>query len=96
MELPNGKLGFFHPDNFTFGEPVYLSKIVSTAMQVPGVLRVDMDDTKRNRFQRWGQPSHGELKECRINMGRLEIARLDNDLNRPENGRIEFYMEGGL
>jgi hypothetical protein len=29
-------------------------------------------------------------------MGRLEIARLDNDPSQPENGRIEFFMEGGL
>jgi hypothetical protein len=29
-------------------------------------------------------------------MGRLEIARCDTDPSRPENGRLEFSMEGGL
>jgi hypothetical protein len=31
-----------------------------------------------------------------IPIGRMEIARLDNDPNAPENGIIEFIMEGGL
>ena len=26
-DLPDGRTGFFHPDNFTFGQPVYLSKV---------------------------------------------------------------------
>jgi predicted phage baseplate assembly protein len=97
-DLPDGRRGFFHPDNFTFGQPVYLSKVLATAMQVPGVQWVDADDTfpKPNRFKRWGQASRGELADGRITFGRLEIARLDNDPNRPENGKIEFLMQGGL
>ena len=31
-----------------------------------------------------------------IAFGRLEIARLDNDPSRPENGKLDFFMEGGL
>ena len=96
--LPDGRLGFFHPDNFTFGQPVYLSQMIAAAMQVPGVLWVDAEDTpaKPNRFRRWGQNSHGEYQDAKITFGRLEIARLDNDRNAPENGRIDFLMEGGL
>ena len=30
----DGTLGFFHPDRFTFGEPVYLSAIVAAAQGV--------------------------------------------------------------
>jgi len=29
-------------------------------------------------------------------MATLEIARLDNDPSLPENGKIDFLMEGGL
>ncbi len=96
--LPDGRLGFFHPDNFTFGQAVYLSRMVATAMAVPGVLWIDTDDTlpKPNRFRRWAQASRGELAAGRIAMGRLEIARLDNDPNRPENGMLEFFTRGGL
>jgi len=98
VDLPSGQRGFFHPDNFTFGQPVFLSQIVAAAMATPGVYWVDADDTppKPNRFQRWGQPARGEVAAGRISMGRLEIARLDNDLNRAENGRIDFLMQGGL
>ncbi|HEY3057557.1 MAG TPA: putative baseplate assembly protein [Chloroflexota bacterium] len=98
VDLPSGQRGFFHPDNFTFGQPVFLSQIVAAAMATPGVYWVDADDTapKANRFQRWGQPARGEVAAGRIAMGRLEIARLDNDLNRAENGRIDFLMQGGL
>jgi predicted phage baseplate assembly protein len=98
VDLPSGQRGFFHPDNFTFHQPVYLSQIVAAAMAIPGVFWVDADDTppKPNRFQRWGQPPRGEVAAGRISMGRLEIARLDNDLNHAENGRIDFLMQGGL
>ncbi len=89
MDMPSR--GFFHPDNFTFGKPVYLSKVVAEAMKVPGVLWVDVTD-----FRRWGQLQGNELKSGEISFGRLEIARLDNDRNEQENGRIEFLMKGGL
>lgn len=97
-DLPDGRRGFFHPDNFTFGQPVYLSRVLAAVMSVHGVRWVDADDAppKLNRFQRWGQPSRGESADGRILMDRLEIARLDNDPNRPENGKIEFHMQGGL
>ena len=101
-DLPEGTRGFFHQDNFTFGQPVYLSQVVAAIMQVPGVLWVDTSETDPdftkppNRFQRWKQPSRGELSEGQIKMERLEIVRLDNDPDAIENGKIEFYMEGGL
>ena len=31
-----------------------------------------------------------------IAMAPLEIARLDNDPSRPENGKIQFILKGGL
>ncbi len=97
-DLPDGRRGFFHPDNFTFGQPVYLSQIVALAMQVPGVQWVDAEDApgKPNRFRRWGQPPQGEFDKGEIAMARLEIARLDNDPSLPENGKLDFFMEGGL
>lgn len=88
--LPDGRLGFFHPDRFSFGQPVYLSQMVSAAMQVPGVLRVEIQ-----RFQRWGRPDQSEREQGLILIGPLEIARLDNDRLAPENGRMEFILVGG-
>jgi len=98
---PNGERGFFHPDNFTFGQPVYLSKLVAAAMAVPGVRWVNFDPDSalgadRVRFHRWREEPAGELDAGVIEIGRLEIARLDNDPSQPENGMLELYMEGGL
>jgi hypothetical protein len=96
--LSEGTLGFFHSDNFTFGQSVYLSQVVARAMQVPGVKWIDTNDVPPapNHFKRWGQSAHGETAAGKITMARLEIARLDNDPNEPENGKIDFFMEGGL
>jgi predicted phage baseplate assembly protein len=88
-ELPDGGRGFFHPDRFTFGQPVYLSQVVAAAMAVPGVDYVIVD-----RFRRWGQPDRGELDAGEITFDRLEIARLDSDPSRPENGQITFDLRG--
>lgn len=90
-ELAGGQLGFFHPDNLTFAEPVYLSQVIAAVMEVPGVSSVEAE-----RFQRLGEPSQGELENGFIPMGRLEIARLDNDPSAPQNGQIDFIMQGGL
>ena len=86
--LPEGTVGFFHPDNLTFGQPILLSKIYELAMSVDGVssCRVEI-------FQRWGMLPNGELQKGMIEMQYFEIARLDNDLNFPENGKIEFVKE---
>jgi predicted phage baseplate assembly protein len=90
-DLRDGRRGFFHPDNFTFGQPVYLSHVVAAAMSVTGVSWVEA-----LRFQRWGEGTHDELADGQISFGRLEIARLDNDASRPESGHVEFDMRGGL
>ena len=93
--LADGRLGFFHPDNFTFNQDLYLSRVISQAMEVPGVKWVDASDNGTNLFRRLGQPSRGEIKSGVIEMGLMEILRLDNDPSNPENGRIRFSMVGG-
>ena len=89
--LPDGQLGFFSPDRFTFGQPVYLSQVVARAMQMAGVRSVNV-----TRFHRWGEPPENEMAMGQISFGALEIARLDNDPNAPENGRLTLTLEGGL
>lgn len=84
----NGELGFFHPDNFTFGQPVYLSRITSLAMNTEGVA-----ETEILKFGRYDSSSRYELEEGVVTPERLEIVRLDNDPNAPENGKIELILE---
>jgi hypothetical protein len=86
-DLPGGRRGFFHPDNFTFGQPVYLSKIIAAAMATPGV-----DWVQVTRFRRWGGAGDAALDEGELPMSRLEIARLNNDPSAPEQGRILFHV----
>jgi hypothetical protein len=88
--LLDGSRGFFHPDNFSFGQPVFISKIYKLAMDVDGV-----DSVNISRFQRWGKSDNGELAAGAIKIKSFEIIRLDNDPNFPENGIITFIMEGG-
>ena len=98
FELADGSRGYFHPDNYTFGQTVYLSRIVAAAMEVSGVrwVKGDSDANPPGRFQRWGKKANTEIEDGYLPIGRFEIARLDNDANAPENGRIEFHMEGGV
>jgi hypothetical protein len=91
--LPGGALGLFHPDRLTFGREIYFSAVLDAAMHVHGVEWIDTTHPAA-RFQRWGEPSRGELDAGVIELGPLEIARLDNSANEPENGRLAIELLG--
>ncbi|HTX40566.1 MAG TPA: baseplate J/gp47 family protein [Acidobacteriaceae bacterium] len=88
--LPNGSNALFNPDNFTFGQPVYLSPIIATVQQTDGVASVTVAT-----FQRQGQPATSGLTSGVIPLQSLEIARLDNDPNYPEHGILTVNVCGG-
>ncbi len=88
--LADGKLGFFHPDNLTFGDNIYLSKLVATAQAVVGVESVQVTKLQR-QFE---LPNH-EIENGVLPLGRLEVARLDNDPSFPEHGRLALSLKGG-
>jgi predicted phage baseplate assembly protein len=88
--LPDARRGLFHPDNFTFGAPLYLSTLVAAVMEVPGVASVEP-----LRFQRWAKAAVNELAQGVIHAGETEVLRLDNDPNYPENGRLAIELLGG-
>lgn len=88
--LPDRSRGFFHPDNFTFGQPLYLSELYAAVERVAGVDSVEVVE-----FHRYGQDPAGELAAGRIGVGRLEIVRLNNDPNFPEHGALTVEMLGG-
>jgi hypothetical protein len=94
----DGTAGFFHPDNFTFGQPVRLSAVIARAMTVPGVLWAGVTlagEVRNGRFERMDQPGIDHAAAGMIPVGAKEIARLDNDPNAPEQGRLRFRMVGG-
>ncbi|KJL41957.1 putative baseplate assembly protein [Microbacterium trichothecenolyticum] len=88
--LPDGRLGLFHPDRFTFGRPVYLSTILAAAHAVPGVESVEVLS-----FQRQHEPWSNGIDSGVLPMGRLEIARLDDDPDFPERGVLALTYGGG-
>ena len=74
----------------SFGEGVFLSRIVAAAQSVEGVESVAV--TKLNRLN---EGPRGELRSGVLTLGPLEVAQLDNDPNYPERGTLTLDMRGG-
>jgi hypothetical protein len=88
--LPDGTKGLFYPDNFTFGQTVYLSPVYVAARSVPGVTSVTAIT-----FQPQGVNTTQYLAAGEIKLGALQVARLDNDPNFPDHGQLTLMMQGG-
>ncbi|WP_340383604.1 putative baseplate assembly protein [Streptomyces sp. SS7] len=83
-------LALFAPDAVTFGDPVRISRVVAAAAAVPGVTSVLV-----TRLRRLFAPDAGELDDGLLRIGPLEVAQLDDDRDRPENGRLHIEIGGG-
>ena len=88
--LPDGRRGVFHPDNFTFGQSVWLSQLYAAAEVVDGV-----DSVEITQFERKGRPSPLGLQTGALTFARLEIPQLENDANFQERGVFHLTMQGG-
>ena len=86
----DGSKGFFHPDNFTFAQSVYLSQIYAAIEAVPGVQSAFV-----TIFRRFGKTDNGELASGILAIGSWEIARLDNNPAFQENGVLRITAGGG-
>ena len=98
---PDGSYGFFNPNNLTFGQGIYVSRIVAAAQAVTGVASVTV--TRLARYQVTAHPyaetfgiASGAVPGLGVlTLGPFEIAQLDNDPNYPEHGRLELTLRGG-
>ena len=81
--LPDGSLGLFHPDNFTFGQSVYLSRVIAAAQAVEGV-----DSVRVDRFQRLDRP------RARIAVGRRDRHRRARNRRACQQSRISASADG--
>jgi hypothetical protein len=88
--LPDGRKGFFHPDNLSFGEGIYLSRLVASAQAVEGV-----DSVEVTRLERAGEGPNNEIDDGLLPLGPLEVAQVDNDPSFPENGTFTLTIGGG-
>ena len=88
--LADGRRGLFHPDNLTFGQDVYLSGVYAAVQALEGVESVTI-----HTFQRQEVPDPTLLETGMLPLGRLEIARLENDPDFPEHGVLKLTLGGG-
>lgn len=88
--LPDGRRGLFHPDKFSFGQTVYLSPLYAAAQSVPGVTSVQI-----TTFKRRASTDRTGLAKGSLQLGRKEIAQLDNDRNFAERGVFRLTLGGG-
>jgi hypothetical protein len=84
----DGRLALFHPDNWTFGKPLYESEIAGRLQRIGGVEHI-----ARIRISRWdaASPGDGRFVEVAAN----EIISVRNDPDHMERGSIELVLEGG-
>lgn len=86
---PDGRMGFFHPDSWTFGQSLHASQIVGRVQRIEGVEHVI-----NVKLGRWNEvmPNAGdEIANLRPN----EIIQVLNDPDHMENGFIGFEVRGG-
>ncbi|HZP03451.1 MAG TPA: putative baseplate assembly protein [Terracidiphilus sp.] len=97
--LPGGALGFFHPDNLTFGSGVYVSRLLAAVQAVTGVQSAIVTDLERleiiGTLPIASQPVAGLPPDWVLQLGPFEIAQLDNDPNYPEHGLLVLDVRGG-
>ncbi|MCK4787495.1 MAG: putative baseplate assembly protein [Desulfobacteraceae bacterium] len=91
--LPDGRLGFFHSDNLTFGEDVLLSRLVARAQAVTGVESV-LATPEYTKLERLLEGPNREVEAGILPLGPFEIARLDNDPSFSENGILKLDLRG--
>ncbi len=98
---PDGRMGFFHPDLWTFGQPLYASQIIGRAMKIKGVEHVVAQrkypafvaPTISVSIKRWDSPFAPVESLTQVNYN--EIIQVQNDPDHMERGSITFEVKGG-
>lgn len=93
-DLPGGGKGVFHPDNFSFGDNLYVSRIHAAVMSVAGVESARINRLARLHAANPDADTRGNLGQGFLAIGSNEITRLDNDRNFPENGVLTLQALG--
>ncbi|MEM9446417.1 MAG: hypothetical protein AAGA18_13820 [Verrucomicrobiota bacterium] len=88
FHTPDGRRGFFHPDEWTFGQALYESQIAGRIYEITGIDRIRFINMRR-----WNAHTPGTGKKIEISP--QEIIQVRNDPNHMESGFIRFDMKGG-
>jgi hypothetical protein len=84
-------LQFFHPDTFSFGDPLYRAELEAAIHAVPGVLAVE-----EIKLRRRGQTDYELFTATRIEIGSDRILRLRNDPRRPGQGSLRVRLRADV
>jgi len=84
----DGRMGFFHPDLWTFGQQLKASQIIGRALEIDGIQHVIKIEMKRFAHT-------GPLTTQIINVNYNEILQVQNDPDHGELGSIIFDVQGG-
>ena len=85
---PDGRMAFFHPDRWTFGQALRVSQIIGAVQGVQGVEQVIEVELKR-----WNEVTPGT--KAAIEVRANEIILVKNNPDRLEDGLIKFDIKGG-
>jgi hypothetical protein len=90
-----GGTGFFHPDNFSFGDHLHVSRLLAAIMAVAGVESAQITRLARLHAAEPERDTRTNLRQGFLSIGPNEIVRLDNDRNFPEQGILAIRPRGG-
>ena len=84
------RVGFFSPDNFTFGQPLERSRVEAVIQDVPGVRAVEDMSIRRRGWFPWRA-----FSELTYRVGANELVRVENNPLAPGHGSVRLEMRGG-
>jgi hypothetical protein len=85
----DGRLAFFHPDLWTFGQTLHQSEIIGRIQKVVGV-----DHVKSVTINRWNDQNTFDA-DHELKLQPNEIIQVLNDPDHMEAGSITFIVKGG-
>ena len=86
----DGRRGFFHPDEWTFGQALHRSAIEGRVHRVVGVKHLVSIEMKR-----FNAPTPGVPNPEVLEMGFDEVVLVANDPDHFERGFVRFEIQGG-
>jgi hypothetical protein len=84
------RVGFFSPDNFTFGQPLERSRVEAVIQDVAGVRAVEDMSIRRRGWFPWRA-----FSELTYRVGDNELVRVENNPLAPGHGSVRLEMRGG-
>ncbi len=87
---PDGRMGFFHPDRWTFGRALHRSEIEGRVHQVRGIEHI-----QSITMERFNEPGPAQADASAIEARPEEIFLVVNDPDHMEQGFIRFSLDGG-